>query len=121
MGLFKLSRSSFDTSSTIVERVIEEVRSRFATKGNPNPSNYTILSSKEKDGHLILMLSYPDCTNYEGKKILVFENCTLADIKKQRLIDPHFSTTKGYYSPIARFEPTPRGWRMAENLVDFLS
>jgi hypothetical protein len=59
------------------------------------------------------MLQYPDCKNNEGKKILLYENCKLADLIKQKYIDPHFSTAKRFYSPIARFEPTARGWQMA--------
>ena len=31
-------------------------------------------------------------------------------------IDPHFSDNKKYHSPIARFEPTDRGWEMALTL-----
>lgn len=121
MGLFRRTSTSSlrCTKPIIVERIIEKVLVKSV--GNPNPSKYTILSHKEKNGHLILMLHYPDCINYEGKKILVFENCKLVDLKRQGLIDPHFSTAKGYYSPIARFEPTARGWTMAENLLEFLS
>ena len=50
----------------------------------------------------------------KGKKILVFENITMIDLVNQKLIDPHFFPAKSKYkSPIARFEPTDRGWNMA--------
>ena len=63
---------------------------------------------------LIVEIQYPDCINYEGKKILVFENVEYSDLMKQGSIDPHFSDNKKFKSPIARFSPTERGWQMAE-------
>lgn len=87
---------------------------------NPNPNNYYIMDSKQIDSFLILKVRYYNCTNYEGKKILLFENCTINDIKKQKKIDPHFCDDKDLYYPIARFEPTEKGWKMAELLAYYL-
>jgi hypothetical protein len=82
---------------------------------NPDPKNYKIIKAEEFNGALVLWIIYPNCTNYEGKKILVFEQgVTLLDIVNQKLIDPHFSSNKTYISPIARFEPTDRGWDWAK-------
>lgn len=86
-----------------------------APDGNPNPNNWKLLQAKEIGSYLILEMQYPDCLNYEGKKILVFEGIKLIDLVNQKLIDPHFfPANKKFKSPIARFEPTPRGWMMAE-------
>jgi hypothetical protein len=63
-------------------------------------------------------MQYPDCTNYEGNKILVFRGVTLIDLVNQRQIDPHFFKDAKVKSPIARFEPTPQGWTMAQVFVD---
>lgn len=81
--------------------------------GNPNPCNYKILEFQQIDDNLVIKILYPDSNNYEGKKILVFENCNIGELKKQRVIDPHFSENNKYYSPIARFEPTKKGWGLA--------
>ena len=86
--------------------------------GNPDPSNYIIIDewscgSPTGEYYLVLMIQYPDCTNYEGKKILVYHNVTKTSLLTQRLIDPHFSDKPGYYSPIARFLPNDEGWSMA--------
>lgn len=82
--------------------------------GNPDPNNWKIVKAEEHGKFLILMMQYPDCTNYEGKKILVFENVSLINLVNQKLIDPHFFPANTQYkSPIARFEPTDRGWAMA--------
>ena len=42
-------------------------------------------------------------------------------LKAQKVIDPHFSESKKYYSPIARFEPTMRGWGMAMKFMEMMS
>jgi hypothetical protein len=84
---------------------------------NPNPSNYKILQALQVDGFLILKIHYPDCTNFEGQKILVFQDTTAVDLLNQRVIDPHFSQDKKNKSPIARFVPTDDGWGMAQAFV----
>jgi len=88
---------------------------------NPNPANYVILDewscgSPRGDYYLVLMVQYPDCTNFEGKKILVYHNVTKSSLLTQRLIDPHFSNKTDYHSPIARFVPTEYGWETAIKL-----
>jgi hypothetical protein len=110
MGIKLFSSSSFDRKP---ERVTE-----YVTLPNPDPSNYKILEwMSYANGYLIVKIKYPDCTNYEGKKILVFKNCSLTDLKKQRKIDPHFSKNKKMFSPVARFEPTDEGWENAQKFV----
>lgn len=89
------------------------------TLPNPKPDNYTLLRSKAVNGYLIIELKYHDCTNYEGRKIMVYK-CSLDDLLKQKLIDPHFSNNKNYFSPVARFEPTEQGWENALNLTKIL-
>ena len=79
---------------------------------NPDPSNYIVKRYKALDGHLLIEINYPDCTNYEGNKILLYKNTTLIDLINQKHLDPHFSENKSFRSPIARFEPTPSGWKM---------
>jgi len=90
--------------------------SRVITLPNPKPDNYGLLRSEVVNGFLIIELKYHDCTNYEGRKVMVYE-CSLQDLLKQKLIDPHFSNNENYFSPIARFEPTERGWSNAVKLT----
>ena len=80
---------------------------------NPNPSNYVIKKSLQVGEFLVVKIKYPDCENYEGIKILVYDRIELEHLHAQKFIDPHFSENKKYYSPIARFEPTDEGWKMA--------
>lgn len=85
---------------------------------NPDPSNWMILESRQIKDMLIVRIKYPNCTNYEGTKILVYEGVTIDQLKQQRAIDPHFSENEQFHSPVARFEPTARGWRMANAFVN---
>ena len=104
MGLFKMSTSGLFAPS---ENALP----------NPNPANYKILRYHAFEiGYLVLEIQYMGCTNYEGRKILVF-NCKIQDLLKQKLIDPHFSDNKQMISPIARFEPTQTGWDFAKAFV----
>ena len=85
--------------------------------GNPDPANYKITETLAIGKMLILEIEYPDCKNFEGKKILVYEGVTVFELKRQKYIDPHFSTNAQYHSPVARFEPTEKGWKMAESFA----
>jgi hypothetical protein len=89
--------------------------------GNPNPANYKIIETLTIGKILIVEIQYPDCKNYEGRKILVYENVDAKELRAQKYIDPHFSINKRFYSPIARFEPTNRGWKMAESFAKMWS
>lgn len=56
------------------------------------------------------MIIYPDCTNYEGKKVMIFRGSS-DELKRRTIIDPHFFEDNT--STIARFEPTESGWLVA--------
>ena len=84
---------------------------------NPNPSKYRIIREKIVKEFLIIEILYEGCTNYEGRKILVYKDITYQQLIEQKLIDPHFSEGNEYISPIARFEPTERGWEWAINFA----
>jgi hypothetical protein len=86
----------------------------------PIVREYRILTAFYCGNYLVLEIQYRGCTNYEGRKILVFKNTNVEQLKKQGSIDPHFGETKNYIWPIARFEPTEKGWNMAKNFVRFL-
>lgn len=130
MGLNFLGSSSRVKRKSVSENMLTRnvwsytrIKNTNATSlPNPDPSNYVIELHKEyNDGlYLIVMIRYLDCKNYEGRKVLVFQDCKFDDLKKQKLIDPHFSDDKTFYSPIARFEPTDEGLRNAHVFVEAL-
>lgn len=88
----------------------------------PDPSKFTLDAVKQVGNHLVLRIFYHEAKNYEGKKILVFKNCTYQQIVNYNngVIDPHFAENPDYISPFARFEPTNEGWLNAIRLCETL-
>lgn len=78
---------------------------------NPNPRNFRIMAVERFGRAMVTEVSYPGCTTYEGRKLLVFEGFTEAELRRLRFIDPHFTANAN--SPIARFHPNARGWKLA--------
>lgn len=122
MGLSPFSKSSFDSGlskAPIIKLVIEHQHKyeKVPALPNPDPNNYEVLNSYSIRGHLLIEILYPDCTNYEGRKLLLFKSTTSNQLMKQGAIDPHFSSNKRKRSPFARFEPTSAGWASAKYLM----
>lgn len=86
----------------------------------PEADNYQFNKIEKIDNFLLIRLSYPNCKNYEGNKILLFKNTSLEALLNQKRIDPHFIKDKYIISPIARFVPTEEGWNMAIQLINVL-
>lgn len=86
---------------------------------NPNPEKFTILRELYVNGYLILVVHYPDCINYEGKKMMVYQG--FANSKdlinyNNGTLDPHFSSI-GKGSPIARFKPTEESLELVFKMI----
>jgi len=111
MGISVLGRNSDAKYPRVYDEVVDPL------PGNPNPAKYRIIDTLTIGNILIVEIEYPDCKNYEGRKILVYEGISATQLREQKLIDPHFSKNKKYASPIVRFEPTERGWKMAESFA----
>lgn len=124
MGInFLVSRSRFDKpqayypSPNVTVNLVTPRRKKKAKLPNPDPSNYRINSWDRRNGFLLVEVVYPDCTNFEGTKLLLFKDVTINQLKAQKMIDPHFSNNKRYYSPVARFEPTKLGRELARKVM----
>ena len=120
VGPFHYSSSTYDKPKVVYQTIEKLVPVSVPAPPNPNPLNYQIVNSIEEGGFLIILIQYPDCTNYEGRKILVYKGVDKARLVLQGSIDPHFSENKTKHSPIARFVPTIEGWEMAIKLVKVL-
>lgn len=120
MGLSPFSHSSYDGLAPLVQEVVKKRKPFTNTLPNPNPYNYKVLMYAKIGNHLVIKVLYPDCTNYEGEKILLFKNCSYEELMRQISIDPHFSENKKKRSPVARFEPTKLGWKMARLMAKML-
>lgn len=77
---------------------------------NPNPARFRILRTLQVGRSVVVEVQYPDCTNYEGRKVLVYADTDTGAVKARTTLDPHFARHGG---PVARFEPTQRGWNLA--------
>lgn len=108
LSLISISSSSYDRVKIV------EVPNPL----NPDPKVFIVerIEHKNMGGHLVTQVRYPNCQNYEGRKILVFCGMTLEQLVNLDILDPHFSSEKPELSPIARFVPTELGWKMA---IDF--
>jgi hypothetical protein len=84
----------------------------------PDPARWEILETRDLNGWCIVLAHYPGCTTYEGRKLLVYSYRS-SEVRAQTLLDPHFLQKPGQLSPIARFEPTERGWQLAELVCRF--
>lgn len=106
LGLFKRCYTNY--SSTVVAP-------------DPNPSRYRVIGwSKYQDScdnikATALEVEYTGCTNFEGRKILVY----LGDFTPSGDLDPHF-TDKGV-SPVARFKPDREGKTLAVKFCKLLA
>lgn len=131
MGVFKLFSSGGDDrirlvqswnddqpkpkKKKLVKKKVKESEKQYVLP-NPNPSNYKVLNSVVINEYLIVSVNYPDSTNYEGNKILMFDRgVTIDKLIAQGEIDPHFSESKNHIYPIARFIPSEWGWQLAIN------
>ncbi len=115
MSLLSMSCSSYE-GPVAVTLNLRPALAAVAVQQLVNPTEFHIEAYAKVDEHLVAMIVYPSCTNYEGKKILVFENTSLRTLQACKIIDPHFVTDApvGACVPVARFEPTMRGWKLAK-------
>jgi hypothetical protein len=97
-----------------------------ATPPNPDPKQFTIIDVITHGQFVVAMVYYRECTNFEGKKILLIKAPIDSDpvfwIYRLKVLDPHFSDvgTDGS-TMIARFRPTRRYWKVAVKLAKELS
>jgi hypothetical protein len=87
-----------------------EITPDTETYPNPNPYRFEVLDITESAKYFMLVLKYLDCTEYEGKKVLVYKIKHKEDVEKmldESCIDPHFLENR--ISPIARFPGNVEG------------
>lgn len=116
------SGCSHDEPTPRIEYVnkIVRIKEKAKTLSNPNPKNFKIIKVMDIGNYIAVEINYPDCINYEGNKIMVYQNITKNEIRKIKFLDPHFCDGN-HLSPIARFEPTKFGWECAIGLISILN
>jgi hypothetical protein len=81
----------------------------------PDPSVFEVKRRKLYRSATLLEVQYPNCTNFEGLKILVYKGI----IDPGTHLDPHFCDDGT--GPIARFEPSDEGRKLAEDFCNSLN
>ncbi len=111
------SRRKADAAAKVREAE-EKVQDLLAR--TPNPEIFEVIEVEEVQGHLVMMVRYSSCQkcSFDSKKVMVFENTSVKDAIKWRVIDPHFyehnKQDKKYSpSPAARFPASEIGWARA--------
>jgi hypothetical protein len=84
---------------------------------NPDPENFRIVRYTEKNNHTLVEVHYPNCTNFNGTKILLIA-ASYEQIKKLKELDPHFIEEGSKVNIIARFRPTTQGWGLGQMMLD---
>lgn len=87
---------------------------------NPDPKRFKILDAVSFGDYLLVSVEYPDCTNFEGKKIMIYRGVAMAELDTLSSLDPHFQEGTRF-SPIMRIIPTKEGWELGLDLCHELS
>jgi hypothetical protein len=90
------------------------------SKFDPNPAKFEIIRRLARNENVALIVNYPNCTNYEGNKIMVYRGVDPSYLYGQKELDPHFTEKENIIKPFARFEPTEQGWMKAVMLLDVI-
>jgi len=112
MGIMPGKWSSYHCNDTGTEKIIEKIV-EVRVGSTPDPKDFKVIKQIIVNGYPIFWVKYPSVKNYEGNKILMYPKFFNTDIIKNKM-DPHFFTEGD--SPIARFEPTAYGWKLATTL-----
>jgi len=112
MGVIKFFRDENiynENQYSSTEKVIEKI---VRINSTPDASKFVIMKEYLINNYPIILIKYDDVNNFEGLKILMYSKYfDLNLLKSKNKIDPHFSTDG--LSPIARFEPTEYGLKLA--------
>lgn len=83
----------------------------------PNISDFKILRVVDAQPYMLVEVKYGNTTTYEGRKVMIVRMTPVA-LMNARALDPHF---KQHGNVVARFEPTPTGWTLAEQVLATLT
>jgi hypothetical protein len=84
----------------------------------PDPTRFKLSEYLIFGQYLLVRVVYPNCTNFEGHKIMLYKGVSIEELTQAKILDPHFQNIK--FAPIARFTPTKEGWLLARQLCTLL-
>src|ERR1017187_3422706 len=83
-----------------------------------DPKKCEVIASLVCESYLIVRVTYTGYPEFDGDKILVYQDIDLDDLLDLKGIDPEFNESAKTPTPIATFKPTAEGWRMAKIFVE---
>ena len=94
-----------------------QYQSTTNTSPMANAFNFKILNFAilKGDDYIALRVHYPDATEFNGIKIMIYKKELYNWLKQTNKLDPHFLNNNT--SPIARFPGNDIGWDMALNFT----
>lgn len=110
MGISPFSKSACSCGRSQAVRTVEVP---VARPGMPDPKRFVVEETLQVGRFLIAQVQYPDATNFEGRKIMVFRDVDATALWDQAALDPHFCDSPDHLAPIVRFIPTTEGFNMA--------
>lgn len=116
MGFWKKKQHeiTFQPEKQVVNNYVTNNYITKTISGNPNPSNFKILEVLHIGRYFVSEIKYPDCYNFEGRKVLL----NTFDPRNKSTLDPHFEQGSGI---LARFEPSVEGWELAKKCAKILT
>ena len=78
-----------------------------SVRPRPDPTTYNMCEYKQIGNNLLVKVQYKDVDNFEGNKILLFQDTQCHDVRGKAHLDPHFLESNKL---IARFRPNDLGW-----------
>ena len=91
----------------------EPDRSNVQKSPNPNPFRFKVLNITQGWKYDVISVKYPDCTTYEGLKLLVVRKYSVG--QSTEVLDPHFFEGG---IVVARCAPTEEGIKLANLIAD---
>ena len=80
----------------------------------PHPEVFKVLELIKGSNYLYIVVQYPHCTNFEGKKVILMKDTEPNEILYTKILDPNFYTENKI---IARFRPDEEGKKLAKQLA----
>ena len=80
----------------------------------PHPEVFKVLELIKGSNYLYIVVQYPHCTNFEGKKVILMKDTEPNEILYTKILDPHFYIENKI---IARFRPDEEGKKLAKQLA----
>lgn len=88
--------------------------------GEPQAHRFELIKVEQVGLNVVALVRYPDASEFDGAKVLLYRNEAVARIEAAPMLDPHFLMASAHPKPFARFEPTEEGLRAALLMAEAL-